>query len=167
MPDGYKGAKPFSNGSEAEYFDETFCQRCAKRRHTPDGLPAHRNCKTESAIGEAYIDTERWPKDGNLVEDQFHRVVCLNFFSDDPEVMEAYERAVPQTFLGCVLHNLSDGYLANNQDGSPVLRCGTRENLEKMLLVIFSHRAQSILVSSTPKDANTEGEHGERESVPG
>lgn len=142
MPDGYKQARPFSNGSEADFFEENFCMRCVKCK--PDQLsmtPSARSCPTYRATVRAYIDTKFWPKDGCIMEDPKGRRVCVDFYCSDPEVMEAYESEFPQKYMIYTLKNLEDGFLASNPDGSPALRCGSKKNLETMLLVISADKA--------------------------
>lgn len=161
MPEGYKQATPFSNGSEADFFEETFCMRCAKcKLDELSMLPSARTCPTYRATARAYIDIKFWPTEGSIMVDPKGRRVCVDFFCIDPEVMEAYEKEFPQTYVGYTLKNEDKSFLALNPDGSPALRCGTKKNLEGMLLVINADKVQSVVASFPENNASTEEKHG-------
>lgn len=157
MPDGFKPAKPFSNGSEADRFEVIFCTRCAKCKLDEMTLePRDRCCPTYRATARAYTDIDFWPKDGSIKEDIDGRRVCIDFFSENPDTMASYEKAVPQTYAGYRLKNLADGYVALDKDGNAVLRSGTKDRLETMLLVVHADRMQSVFTSPDGKDASAE-----------
>lgn len=141
MPEGYTPAKPFSNGSAADFFECFFCNRCTKCKLDELTLePSARCCPTYRATQRAYIDLKYWPAEGSIMRDPSGKTVCVDFFCADPDVMAAYEKEFPQTYIGYTLHNLEDGYLAKNPDGSPALRSGSKKNLETMLLVISADK---------------------------
>lgn len=86
-------AKPFSSGSEHEFFIETWCDRCTLMRYGKDGIPTNDGCETERAIAMAYFDAEKyWPQDGTLVTDDRCRTLCRKFNAKDKKLMAAYRK---------------------------------------------------------------------------
>lgn len=149
MPDGYGPGRIFPNGSAADFFQDNFCERCARK-----------DCPTVKMIDKAYIDGVSWNGDMSIRTDPKGRTMCVDFFSPEKELMWFYEETFPQTFLGFKLRNTADGCVAESADGLWSLTCGCKANLETQLLVSFPSRAQSAVISVT------EGKHGEAEPFP-
>ena len=82
-----KPSKPFSNGSEYEYFYGAFCERCKKAPLESNGIGG--DCKLENAL--AIGSTDNWPAEAvDIVQISGHSHVCINYESDDAELMNQY-----------------------------------------------------------------------------
>lgn len=81
----YKPSKIFSNGTEAESWKFYFCERCSKFKNER-GEPT---CLTEGFMEFSRFKESFWPKE-RIVEMKGFSRVCLDFYSDDEEVMADY-----------------------------------------------------------------------------
>jgi hypothetical protein len=81
------------------------------------------------------------------VDDKQWRV-CLDFFSSDPETQDSYEKAIPQEYIGYRVRNLADGYVAEDENGKPILRCGSKDRLETTLLIIAKEKEPGRIVNT-------------------
>lgn len=87
--DRYTHSKPFSNGSELDFFNANFCCRCDRYKLDHDGVPCADNCEIEDRISRAMFDDQAWPAEEIVVADGTR--VCTGFHCADPELMEAYK----------------------------------------------------------------------------
>lgn len=59
-------SKPFSSGTEYEWFKEIFCEKCKKHKVRDDGFPAFPEdggCEIEDALEYARFDISKYPKE--------------------------------------------------------------------------------------------------------
>lgn len=92
-------SKPFSNGTECQFFTENFCDRCKKGLRHDDMFPEYPEnggCSIWDAMERARFDESVFPSsdivqltetDGTV---QYYHV-CKQFLSDDADVMDAYK----------------------------------------------------------------------------
>ncbi len=92
-------SKPFSNGTEYEYFKETWCERCAHCKYREDGFPEfpeQGGCKILDAMENARFEISYWPgkeiieerdEDGNVM--YWHK--CTRFIKRKGQEMREEE----------------------------------------------------------------------------
>ena len=93
-----KPSKPFANGTEYEFFLESFCYRCKKHKVDEDGFCAFiadGGCPIENAMEDARFGYDFPSKDILQLEENgkveyWH--ICKAFDSDDADLMKAYKR---------------------------------------------------------------------------
>lgn len=79
----YKPSKPFSNGSEYQFFTGAFCERCILGGESPE-------CRIESALAAAMF-TGEWPDDGSICEVGRYGHVRMRFRAEDQDVQAMYD----------------------------------------------------------------------------
>ena len=88
-------SKPFSNGSEYEWFCEQYCERCSSLKIWDDGFPALKEeggCPIRDEIENARYDISRYPSEWIRElwsADDDHKIItwhyCIRFHNSDYE----------------------------------------------------------------------------------
>ncbi len=91
-------SKPFSNGTEYEFFQYNFCERCRNMVLRDDGFPAfpeRGGCPILDATENARYNIELFPNEQiRELRDKEDRIIawhyCTKFSNADNDIMEKY-----------------------------------------------------------------------------
>lgn len=86
----FRKADCFYCGSQFMDFDTSFCDRCDTVKRDEYGSPISGSCPTYDMLTAAYIDSSLFDPRDVLVQDDTGRHICLSFFSNNDDIMDAF-----------------------------------------------------------------------------